>query len=123
MTMADKKSNSPHTASPPPGVHSPQASSDIIRNMKNTIKISFADAEENTIKVFDSLVQQLAGAAQQMNKMQNNINTFETFFKENNLPLDLLIPKQKGTASKTPNRQTRRKIQQLTKKSDNKQKN
>ena len=105
---AKKKANKEPT--PAPGMIPDQqpSSADIIKQMKNTIKISIGDAEENVLKIFDTVIAQLGAAAQQMNKQQAHINTLEQFFKDNNIPLDVLIPKQAG--GKGPNRETRRKI-------------
>lgn len=105
--MAAKKKQ----PTPVPGAPGPQqqpSSADIIKQMKNTIKISIGDAEENILKVFDSVIGQLGAAAQQINKQAAHINALEGFLKENNIPLDAVIPKQPGQPG--PNRDTRRKI-------------
>lgn len=94
----------------------------IIKSMKDTIKLNFSDTQDTIIKLFDTILGQLARAAQQINTQantittqNNHIGTLENFFKQNAIPLDILIPKEGKV--KTPNRQTRRKIQQLATKS------
>lgn len=90
----------------------PQLSgADIIKSMKNSIRISLSDAEENIIKIFDQVIAQIAAAAQQINKQAAHINALETFLKANNIPLDAIIPTQAG--QKGPNRETRRKISKV----------
>ena len=94
------------------------SSAEIIKQMKNTIKVSIGDAEENILKIFDSVIQQLGVAAQQINKQQSHINSLEQFFKDNGIPLDVLIPKQQGQPG--PNREVRRKIQKAAEKAKSK---
>ncbi len=92
----------------------PISSADVIKSMKNSIKISIGDAEENILKIFDTVIGQLGAAAQQINKQAAHINSLEGFFKDNNIPLDVVIPKGPGT--KGPNRETRRKIAKVAEK-------
>ena len=109
--MAAKKKQL--TPAPGPAAQQQQqpAAADVIKQMKNTIKISFSDAEENVIKIFDSVIAQIGAAAQQINKQAAHINALEGFLKENNIPLDAVIPKQPGQPG--PNRETRRKISKV----------
>lgn len=109
--MAAKKKSEPI---PGPAQQQQPSSADIIKQMKNSIKISLADAEENIIKIFDSVIQQLGAAAQQMNKQAAHINSLEGFLKDNGIPLDAVIPKQPGQPG--PNRDTRRKIKKVAEK-------
>lgn len=104
---AKKKQPTPIPGAPGPAAQQP-SSADIVKQMKNSIKISLSDAEENIIKIFDSVIAQLGAAAQQINKQGAHINALEGFLKENNIPLDAIIPKQPGQPG--PNRETRRKI-------------
>ena len=120
---AKKKKPKKQTQAPPgpeglgpgqmPGQQQP-SSADIIKQMKNTIKISIGDAEENILKIFDSVIAQLGAAAQQINKQAAHINALEGFLKDNNIPLDVVIPKAPG--AKGPNRDTRRKMAKLAEK-------
>ena len=96
-----------------PGQHEP-SSGEIIKSMKNSIRISFGENEDNIKSIFDTLVGQLAAAAQQINKHVAHINSLEQFFKDNGIPLDVIIPKIPG--QKGPNRETRRKIQKAAEK-------
>ncbi len=91
---------------------------EVVKQMKNSIKIQLGDAEENILKIFDSVIAELASAAQEINKQANHIVSLEKFFKDNNIPLDVVIPKQEN--AKGPNRETRRKIEKAAKAANSK---
>jgi len=97
----------------------PLSGAEIIKNMKDTIKVDFFDTQERVLKIVDNVVAQLAQAAHQLNRQQSHINSLETFLKENGIPLDAIIAKQPG--SKGPNREIRRKMAKLAAKNKSKQ--
>lgn len=91
----------------------PLSGAEIIKNMKDTIKVDFFDTQERVLKIIDQIIAQLAQAANQLNQQQNHINKLESFLKENGISLDAIIQKP---GNKGPNRETRRKIQKAVEK-------
>jgi len=97
------------------------SSAQIIQKLRTAIKISFSESEEKVLGIFDINIQNLAEATNVIvhqqahtNKLEKHILTLETFLKTNGIPLDAVIPKLNQPQG--PNRATRKKLEKLRRK-------
>ena len=102
---------------PPPGMPPQQrqpTAQEIIQNMRDSISLIEERAKDQLKGIFDNIIQQLSGAAQQLQQNKVEIERLETLLKDNKIDFAPKPPQ--------PNRAVRRKQAREAKKVAKKEK-
>lgn len=87
---------------------------DIMKRLRNQIKLAFADGAENALKVLDIYERQITAAAAQINANAALIIKFQEEFKKRKIDISHITNPPKP---KEPNRKERRAAEKQSKKS------
>ncbi len=97
----------------PPGPQRQATTQEIIQNMRDSISLINERAKDQYKGIFDNIIQQLAGAAQQLQVKDIEIKRLETLLKDNNIDFTPKPPQ--------PNRAERRRLAREAKKTAKKE--
>jgi len=98
----------------PPGSQRQPTAQEVIQNMRDSISLINERAKDQYKGIFDSIIQQLAAAAQQLQAKDTEITRLQTILKDNKIDYTPKPPQ--------PNRAERRKQARAAKKEAKKEK-